>query len=76
METEFVYIDLDPKTLASLEELAILQGRSLANAMAAAVAESLYRERLDYRVFRATISGYSGLVPDGSIRNLPPMEVD
>jgi hypothetical protein len=43
--------------------------------MAAAVAESLVRERLEYGVFRATMADYSGLTPDGSIRILPAREV-
>ena len=44
-------------------------------ALAAAVAESLVRERLEYGVFRATMADYSGLTPDGSIRILPAQEV-
>ena len=75
MAMDFLYIDIDPKTLANVEELAVITGRSLATAMAAAVAESLVRERIEYGVFRATMADYSGLTPDGSIRILPAQEV-
>jgi hypothetical protein len=75
MAADFMYIEIDPKTLANVEELATIQGHSLAIVIAAAVAESLCRERLEYGVFRATLRDYDGLLLDGSIRILPAREV-
>ena len=68
-------IDIDPKTMANVEELSTIQGGSLASAIAAAVAETLCRERVEYGVFHATMRDYDGLMLDGSIRILPAREV-
>ncbi len=75
MNTEEIRIPLDPESMANLDELAVLQGSNLAAALAAAVRESLYRERMEYGVFRSTIPDYGGLMWDGSVRILPPREV-
>ena len=75
MTINFMHIEIDPKTLADVEELATIQGHSLGAAIAAAVAESLCRERREYGVFRATLRDYDGLLLDGSVRILPAREV-
>ena len=74
MEKEKIYIDLSVKGLEDLEEISILTGRNLSDALAASLRETLIRERLEYGVFRATMTDYGGLVPDGSIRILPCVE--
>jgi hypothetical protein len=75
MATDFLHIEIDPKTLANVEELAVITGRSLATVIASAVAESLLRERVEYGVFRATLRDYDGLLLDGTVRILPAQEV-
>ena len=73
MNVKTVFLDLPPESFASLEELSILRGTSLAASMADAIAESLMRERLEFGCFKTT-QYYDGLIPDGSIRLTPAKE--
>jgi hypothetical protein len=74
MLIEWIYLDLPPKSFQALEELALLQGTTLQDAMASAIDETLLRERVEFAVFRDTILEYNGLIPDGSIRLKPRQE--
>jgi len=74
MGSEIIHIDLSVKGLEDLEEISLLTGRNLSEALAASLRETLLRERLEYGIFRSTMMDYGGLIPDGSIRIRPCVE--